>query len=124
MINKSIILGRIGQEPRTTERNGEITMATFSLATTRNYKDKEGNWKEETQWHNITTFGYAAKKASGFAKGDMVYIEGELSYSEKDGTRYTNIIARDVKRVVQSQAKVAAPCAAHAQEDIDDSFPF
>ena len=120
MINKSMILGRLGQEPRATEKNGEVTMTTFSLATSRSYKDKEGNWKEDTQWHNITTFGYAAKKASAFTKGDMVYVEGELSYSEKDGTRYTNIIARDVKRVVQSQAKVAA----HDQEDIDDSFPF
>jgi single-strand DNA-binding protein len=116
MINKSIILGRIGQEPKTIEKNGEITMCNFSIATSKSWKDKTGEWQEKTQWHSITTYGFAAKKASQFSKGDTVYVEGEIEYNENNGTKYTNIIARELK-------KIGGQKSAQVQEERDD-LPF
>ena len=55
-INKVILLGNVGRDPeiRSLENGGKV--AQFSLATNENYKEKDGNWKEQTEWHNIVAW--------------------------------------------------------------------
>ncbi len=95
-VNKAIIMGRLGQDPAISYTNSGMAVCKFSLATSR--KQKDG--KEITQWHRLTAFDKAAELIAKYvAKGNMLYIEGEINYGqyEKDGiTRYTtDIIVRE-----------------------------
>ena len=95
-VNKAIILGRLGQNPELTYTQGGMAICKLSIATSR----KQKNGQEVTQWHRCTAFDKAAELISKYvSKGDMLYIEGEINYSqyEKDGvTRYaTDIMIRE-----------------------------
>ncbi len=73
-VNKVIIVGNLGKDP---EVKGAVTI--FSIATSENWKDKEGNKQERTEWHNIVTFGKLAEICGEYLhKGKQVYIEGKL----------------------------------------------
>jgi len=95
-VNKAIILGRLGQNPEISYTPSGLAVCKFSLATSRKMKDGQ----EVTQWHRCTAFDKAGELISKYVnKGNMLYIEGEITYSqyEKDGTtRYsTDIIVRE-----------------------------
>ena len=95
-VNKAIILGRLGQNPEISYTQSGLAVCKFSLATSR----KQKNGQEVTQWHRCTAFDKAGELISKYvSKGDMLYIEGEITYGqyEKDGvTRYTtDIIVRE-----------------------------
>jgi len=95
-INKAIILGHLGRDPEITYTQAGLAVCKFSIATSK--KMKEG--QEITQWHRCTAFGKTGELISRYVnKGQMLYVEGEINYSqyEKDGvTRYsTDIIVRE-----------------------------
>jgi single-strand DNA-binding protein len=96
-INRVILVGNLGKDPEIMTFESNNKKASFSLATTESYKDKNGNWVEQTEWHNIVLWGYLAEKK--LAKGDQVYIEGKIrsrSWDDKDGNkRYTTEILGD-----------------------------
>jgi len=99
-INKVILVGNLGKDPeiRTFENGSKV--AQFSLATTESYKDKEGNWQEQTEWHNIVLWRYLADKAeNSFKKGTRIYLEGKIrsrSWEDKDNNkRYITEILGD-----------------------------
>jgi len=80
-INKVILVGNVGQEPeiRSTQDGREI--ASFSLATTESWKDKNtGEKKDKTEWHRVVVFapGLAGIVKNYVKKGSKVYIEGSL----------------------------------------------
>jgi len=96
-LNKVILIGRIGKDPDTfTFENGNKKIS-FTLATTESYRDKDNNWVDQTEWHNITGYRYLAEK--NFAKGDLIYVEGKIKtrkYTDKDGAdRYITEIVAD-----------------------------
>ena len=75
-------------------------MATFRIATTESYKDKNGDWQDITDWHNIVAWRTLAERAEKyFKKGTQVYVEGKLrtrSYDDKDGNkRYVTEVVAD-----------------------------
>ena len=95
-VNKAIILGRLGKDPDSTTTGAGTAICKFSMATSRKMK----NGEESTQWHRCTAFGKSAELIAQYVKkGDALYIEGEINYSqyEKDGvTKYsTDIIVRE-----------------------------
>lgn len=98
-VNKVILLGNIGKEPeiRTMPNGGDV--ATFSLATTENWKDKTtGEKKSKTEWHRVVAFGNFAAVVKMFtSKGSKVYLEGSLQTRE-----YTdaNGVKRNITEVV------------------------
>ena len=108
-LNKTTIIGKLGRDPEIITTKSGTTMAKMSVATTEKWKDKaSGEWKEATEWHRITAFGYQAQYIQKYgAKGMDVYIDGKLKTSsyEKDGiTRYsTDIIANDVQFIGKVQ---------------------
>lgn len=108
-VNKTTIIGKLGRDPEIIATKSGTTMAKMSVATTEKWKDKaSGEWKEATEWHRITAFGYQAQYIQKYgSKGMDVYIDGKLKTSsyEKDGiTRYsTDIIANDVQFIGKSQ---------------------
>src|SRR5215471_2586565 len=78
-VNKVILLGNLGKDPELKYTPQGTAVAKFSLATADRYKDKEGNWQDRTEWHNITAWGRTAEIASEYLKkGRQVYIEGSL----------------------------------------------
>ena len=95
--NKVSLIGRLGAQPEVVTLDSGRTLARFSLATNESYKNKEGEWQENTQWHNITTWGNVAERvASVLRKGQEVVVEGKLvhkSYETKDGEkRYSTTV--------------------------------
>lgn len=89
--NKVSLIGRLGAQPELVTLDSGRTLARFSLATNENYKNKEGAWQENTQWHNITAWGKTAELMSKLLnKGQEVVVEGKLvnsSYETKEGEK-------------------------------------
>jgi len=95
--NKVSLIGRLGAQPEVVSFDSGRTLARFSLATNESYKNKEGEWQEQTQWHNITAWGKTADLIGKLLnKGQEVVVEGKLvnnSYETKEGEkRYGTII--------------------------------
>lgn len=78
-INKVILLGHLGKDPELKYTPQGTPVAKFSLATSDRFKDKDGNWQDRTEWHNITAWGRTAEIVGEYLKkGRQVYIEGAL----------------------------------------------
>ncbi|OGC78831.1 MAG: single-stranded DNA-binding protein [candidate division Zixibacteria bacterium RBG_16_40_9] len=101
-INKVILIGNLGKDPELRYTPNSQAVATFSLATNRKWKDKEGQQQEQTEWHNIVTWGKRAEICKEYLKkGSSVFVEGRIqyrTYDDKDGNkRYiTEIVAHQV----------------------------
>ena len=97
-INKVILVGKLGKDPEVRHLEGGASVASFSLATSEVYKDKSGNRKEQTEWHNIVVWRGLADIAEKYLrKGMTIYLEGKIrtrSY-DKDGIKHysTEIVA-------------------------------
>lgn len=102
MLNKVTLIGRAGKDPQVNTTSNNNKVASFSIATSEKYKDKEGNTKETTEWHNVVIWGKLAEISEKYVKkGSLLYVEGKLttrSY-EKDGvTKYTTeIVVNEMK---------------------------
>ncbi len=91
-VNKVILVGNLGKDPEVRHLEGGATVANFSLATSETYKDKTGNRKEQTEWHNISVWRGLAETAEKFLKKGMtIYLEGRIrnqSWDDKDGVKH------------------------------------
>ncbi len=102
MINKVILIGNLGGDPDLRYTPGGTPVCKFSLATTRKWKDGQGNQQEKTAWHRLVAWRKLAEICSQYlTKGSRIYVEGELDYGsyEKDGvTHYTtDIVLHEMK---------------------------
>lgn len=90
-LNKVTLIGNLGNESAIQTLEGNIKVAKFSLATTENYKDSNGQNQSTTDWHNIVLWRGLAELAEKYLhKGSLVYVEGKIktrSYDDKDGQR-------------------------------------
>lgn len=82
MINKAILVGTLGKDPMIGKSKNGTEYANFSLATSKKWKDRDGNKQEDTQWHNISCFSGLAKLCQYLEKGSKVYVEGEIKYEK------------------------------------------
>lgn len=123
-VNKVILIGNLGKDPELRYAASGMAFASFSLATTRNWKDKaSGEKKEETEWHNIVAMDRLAEIAGEYlAKGRPVYIEGRLKtrkWQDKAGNdRYTTEIVAESLQLLggresgeQARPQASAPAA-------------
>jgi len=79
MVNKVIIVGNLGHDPQLRQMENGTEIATFSVATSEKWKDKNGEKQSKTEWHKIVAFGKVAEIIGKYlAKGSKVYIEGKL----------------------------------------------
>ena len=79
MINKVILIGRLGRDPEVRSTPSGQTVTNFTVATNRIYNDRDGNRQEQTEWHNIVCWGRQAEIAGQYlTKGRQIYIEGRL----------------------------------------------
>jgi|SRR5271157_101427 len=84
-VNKVILIGNLGKDPEIKYTQGGMAVAHFSLATNDRVKDKDGNWTDRTEWHNIVLFERKAEIAGEYLKkGRTVYIEGSIRTNSWD----------------------------------------
>jgi single-strand DNA-binding protein len=84
-VNKVILIGNLGKDPEVKYTQGGMPVAKFTLATNERFKDKDGQWQDRTEWHNITAFQRLAEIVGEYLKkGGKCYIEGSLRTSSWD----------------------------------------
>jgi len=150
-MNRITIIGNLGNDPELRTIPSGSKVCTIRVATTESYKDKNGEWKDSTEWHNVVLWDYLADNAYKYLKkGSKVCIEGKNKTStyEKDGvTHYkTDIQAREMifldpkpyssagerSEGSSSYSKPSQPSAAQDFEEtfsssntaVDDDIPF
>src|SRR5207244_8528227 len=101
-VNKVILIGNLGKDPEVKFTPNGTAVAKFSLATNESFKDKNGQWQERTEWHNVVAWQRLAEIVGEYVKGSRLYVEGKLQTStwgdrQNGGKRYrTEIVARDI----------------------------
>ena len=101
-LNKTILIGRIGQDPKRSFTSSNQSVANFTMATDESYKDASGNKIEKAEWHRIVAWGKQADFVAEYlTKGRLVLVEGKLQtrkWQNKDGQdQYTTeIVAQRV----------------------------
>jgi len=136
-VNKAILIGNLGKDPEIRYTPSGQAVASFPIATTRRWRDKDGQPQEQTDWHNIVVWGRQAENAKEYLrKGRPVYIEGRIqtrNYDDKDGVkRYvTEIVAQTVQflggRPDSGSGDRSTPPPPDEPPDIqsdDDDLPF
>lgn len=153
MLNKVILIGRLGRDPETRYMPNGEAVCNFSIATDESWKDKNGQRQTRTEWHAITMYRKLAEIAAQYLKkGSQVYIEGRIQsrkYTGKDGIERTafDIIASEMKmldskssggaeqhtpeptpqpaqRQAPPQPRAQGTTPAVSQDDIDSDIPF
>ena len=99
-VNKVILVGNLGRDAELRYTPGGAAVATVNMATTDVYKDREGQKKEDTQWHRVILWGRTAESLNEYlTKGKQIYVEGRLQtrkWTDKDGVeKYTTEIRGD-----------------------------
>jgi single-strand DNA-binding protein len=102
-VNKVTLLGNLGKDPEVKFTPQGTAVAKLTLATNERYKDKEGQWQDRTEWHNVVLWQRLAEIAGEYLKkGSKVYIEGRLqtrSWEDKQTNQkkyMTEVVANDL----------------------------
>ena len=129
-MNKTMIIGNLGNDPEIRSTQDGIPVATFSVATTERWKDAEGNKQEQTDWHRVVAWrGLAEVCGEHLNKGSKVYIEGKLrtrKWEDQDGNaRYTTeIIARELEMLGGGQQNNGGSPPNQDEPPLPDDVPF
>ena len=104
-LNKVMIIGNLGKDPEIRATTTGQSVATFSLATSEKFKNKNGEKEERTEWHNVVLWGKLAEIAGQYlSKGKTVFIEGRIQtrkWQGKDGNdRYTTEIIGETMQML------------------------
>lgn len=102
-LNKVMLIGRLGKDPEVISFDNGNKKMSVSLATSERYRDRNGEWAEQTDWHNLVAFGPLAldiaEKRRNYVKGDMMYVEGRLKTRQyvdaQNITRYVTEVLVD-----------------------------
>lgn len=122
MMNKIILLGNVGKDPETRTLENGTKVTSLTLATSETWKDKQGNKKEEVQWHSVQLWRGLAEVAEKYVKkGSKLLIEGKVTYRsyEKDGeTKYiTEIVGKEMKMLGGKQQE-------QGSKPVKEDLPF
>lgn len=101
-LNKALIYGNLTRDPELKSLPSGMQVCSFSLATNRRFKDRDGNWQDSTDYHNVVVFGRQAETSAQYLKkGAGAFVEGRLQTRswDKDGVKQyrTEIIADRVQ---------------------------
>ncbi len=109
-MNKAILVGRLGQDPKLAYAASGVAVANFNIATDESFTDRDGNKVDRTEWHRIVVFGKQAELCSNYlSKGSLVLIEGSLQtrkWQDQQGQdRYTTEIKAQRVQFLDSKAQ-------------------
>ena len=103
MLNKVFLIGNLGQDPEVRHTNSGQAVANLRVATSRKFKDKDGAWQEQTEWHTVVCFARTAETAGQYLrKGSKIFVEGRLqtrSWDDREGKKQyrTEVVAEMLK---------------------------
>jgi single-strand DNA-binding protein len=134
-LNKVMLIGHLGRDCETRFTTNNVSVTTFTLATNYRYKGKDGNWVDETTWHNVTCFNLSDFFKENLKKGKKFYVEGRISkrdYTDKEGIKryFTDIISErlipldgtgDVSFGGSEESSVSEPSV---ETDDNNDLPF
>ncbi|MBP7766455.1 MAG: single-stranded DNA-binding protein [Syntrophaceae bacterium] len=131
MVNKVILIGRLGKDPEIRYLPDGTMNTNFRIATDESYKDKNGEKVQKTEWHQIVTYRKLAEICGNYlVKGKLVFIEGRIqtrSWDDKDGVkRYTTEIIANNMQMLDSkgQAKAGADASPEASYAPNSGTPL
>ena len=115
-VNKVILIGRLGKDPEVRKINATTTVCNFPLATNESYKNQDGSYTEQTEWHNIVMWRGVAERAERILKkGSTVFVEGKLrtrSWEDKENhKRYTTEIVVENFQLLDKREQSGTPQA-------------
>lgn len=124
-LNKVIIVGRIGRDPEMKATPSGATVTSFSLATSKNWKDKNGEKQEQTEWHNVVFWNKPAEIIAQYVKkGDLLLVEGRIQTRtyEKDGVKMyrTEIIGEQFQFGTKANNDGDRDTRSQADKDFDE----
>ena len=125
-LNKAILVGRLTRDPQLRTLPSGQSVVSFGLATDRFYKDKNGEKKQQTEFHNVVMFGRLAEIASQYlTKGSLTLIEGRIQtrswQDSSENQRWrTEIIAERLQLGPKSAGKVTPPTAPVKEESKEE----
>lgn len=136
MLNKVMLIGRLGGDPEVRYTTSGTQVTNFTLATNERWTGADGNKQDRTEWHRIVTFGKLAEICGKYLnKGKLVYIGGRIQtrqWEDRDGNkRYTTeIVAQEMQMLSggpqdqQDRSFESQPPGPPDQSGIDDDIPF
>ena len=138
MVNKAILIGRLGKDPEVRYTPDGLMVVNFTMATDETRKDKNGERIQKTEWHRIVTFGKLAEICGNYlTKGKLVFVEGRIqtrAWDDKDGNKRstTEIVASDMRmldskgsgKAEDTSAYSAAPPPFPEGDVMPDDVPF
>jgi len=110
MVNRVTLLGNLGADPEIRYAANDTAVATLRLATTEQYKDKDGNKQEKTEWHRVILWGRLGEICGELLeKGSRVYIEGKLqtrAWTDQNGVKKytTEVVAKEMKALSRKRS--------------------
>ncbi|OFY41530.1 MAG: single-stranded DNA-binding protein [Bacteroidetes bacterium GWF2_40_14] len=137
-LNKVMLIGNVGKDPEIRHLENDSVVASLALATTERYKDKNGEWQEQTEWHNIVCWRALAERVEKYVKkGSQLFVEGRIktnNWVDKEGQkRYSvEILADSIQLLGKKQEsqpaprtiqQIVAPAESYG-EDLPDDLPF
>lgn len=128
MLNKTMLIGRLGRDPEIKYLESGTAVAKFSIATSESYKDKDGNRQETTEWHDIVVWGKLAEIVEKvLKKGNLAYVEGKLTHrawKDKDGNtrKNTEVVAAIFRKLEKGQGNETSEVVEHGEPS--DKLPF
>ena len=132
MINKAILVGRLGADPEVRYTPDGAMVTNFRIATDEQWKDKNGEKVQKTEWHKIVAFGKLAEICGKYlVKGKLIYLEGRIqtrAWDDKEGVkRYTTEIVASNMQMLDSKGQRSADASPgelpHAQSGADAPLP-
>jgi len=128
-LNKAFVFGNLTRDPELRALPSGMNVASFSVATNRVFKDRDGKKQEQTDFHNVVVFGRQADTVAQYLKkGSSAFVEGRMqtrSWDGKDGEKKyrTEIVADRVQFGPRSTGSGSSPRAGTAQGAEDQSMP-
>jgi single-strand DNA-binding protein len=136
-LNKIMLIGNLGRDAETRFTTNNVSVSNYSLATTHSYRGKDGQWVNETTWHNIVSFNLSDYMKEALKKGKKIYVEGRLSkreFTDKEGNkRYsTEVISERIIPLEGSgdggsqeeSASIDSSSGGEGAVDENDDLPF
>ncbi len=110
MVNKAILIGRLGADPEIRYTPDGTQVTNLNVATNEQWKDKNGEKQDRTEWHKVVTFRKLAEICGTYlSKGSLVYLEGRIqtrSWDDKEGNkRYTTEIVASEMRMLERKGQ-------------------
>ncbi len=141
-LNKVMLIGNVGNDPEVRATSSGARVAKVSLATNRSWTDRNSGQKnEKTEWHRLTFFGRLVDVVEQWVKkGDRLYVEGRIEYSQTDGEGgpkyWTDIVVNEMVMLGSSSGSgfsgagafagepAAPPVSAPSMTEPEDDLPF